>query len=272
MSKSLSYGDLVRKCKSLESRMGGALEEYARAKFERGCLLHSTVLGEKQYGAGLVESLAEELGCSDATLYKEHALAQFYGYDDARFESDITELKKKGRTVSYTYLLKQVKPEENPEAVGGEENHKDIVCKDIEELADKVTRATVLYPKDEQVQGAVQLGIETLVDMQDHADFLLGDILHPKPIKGLKIDLPHYLAWIRTLPCAVSGAIENVEAHHVVLRARGQNSLDLFCIPLAKKIHDEFHKLSLEAFEGKYGVSCRVLVLGYVQQYIKERE
>lgn len=272
MSNKLSYGDLVRRCKSLEARMSNSLEEYACAKFERGCLLHEMVFGEKQYGAGLVESLAEELGCSDATLYKEHALAEFYGYDKSRFDTDIADLKKKGRQISYTYLLKQVNPEKNPDAVGGIENHKDILCKDIEQLSERVIQATEAYKDDEEVQGAASLGLETLVDVQEHADFIVGDILHPKPAKGLKIDLPHYLAWIRSLPCAVTGALDTIEAHHVILRARGQSGLDLFAIPLAKKIHDEFHKLGLEGFEGKYGVSCRTLILGYIQLYVKEHQ
>lgn len=270
MTKKLTYGDLVRRCKALESEMSKSLESYARAKFERGCLLHETVLGEKQYGAGLVESLAEELGCSDATLYKEHALAEFYGYDKDKFECDVADLKKKGRQVSYSYLLKQVGPEKNPDAVGGVENHKDILCKDIEQLSERVTQATEVYKDDEEVQGAVQLGIETLVDIQQHAEFLVGNTLHPKPAKGLKVDLPHYTKWIMSHPCCICGSIENVDPHHIILQSRGQNGLDIFALPFCRKDHDHFHNVSQEAFERETRIDLRVLILGYIQLYVKE--
>jgi hypothetical protein len=58
---------------------------------------------------------------------------------------------------------------------------------------------------------------------------------------------PRYLAFIRTLPCAVCGTRRNIEAAHTGPRGLGQKAPDTSAIPLCVKHHrtgsDSYHKL-----------------------------
>jgi hypothetical protein len=267
--KELSTGDLVRELKKLERRMQTIGEQFVLAKFDRGALLKDIMQSEERYGAGLVQSVAEEVGLSDKTLYEEHAFAKRYNYNRAQLEDEIVKLNSAGRKINYAHFRKQLNPAKNPDVVGGIENHKDMTCRNIESLADQLDQAKEIYAGDAEVEGAIQVGMESLVDMQEHAEFLVGDMQHPKPVKGLSKELPHYKAWIKTLPCAISGATRDVDPHHVVFQSKGENGMDIFCIPLCREMHDELHDLGTLKFEKKYGKNLRVLVLGYVQHYVE---
>ncbi len=48
---------------------------------------------------------------------------------------------------------------------------------------------------------------------------------------------PHYLAWIRTLPCVVCGSTGWIEASHTGPHGLGQKSSDYSAIPLCAKHH-----------------------------------
>lgn len=270
-SKELSHGDLVRSCLEIETKMAHRLEEFALLKFDRGCLLHNTVMTEKQHGAGLMESLAAELEYSPKTLYEEHSFARRFNFDRKAIEVEIERNKKLGKRITYQLFRKQLDPAD-PEVVGGVENHKDLTARKVEDLAKEVVNATNLYPDDEQVQGAVQVGVETLREASEQGEFLVGNVLHPTIEQGLKVDLPHYRAWIRLQPCILSGRKFGVQAHHLVLRARGENSLDIFCLPLIEEYHEEYHKIGHTAFEAKYQLDLRTLCLGFIQQYILEHK
>jgi len=68
-----------------------------------------------------------------------------------------------------------------------------------------------------------------------------------KPVRN-----PRYLAWIRTLPCAVCGASRGIEASHTGHHGLGQKSPDTSAIPLCARHHrtgkDSYHKLGPRNF------------------------
>lgn len=69
-----------------------------------------------------------------------------------------------------------------------------------------------------------------------------------------------YLAFVATLPCAVTGA-QGVVVHHLVghgLKGAGEKASDLLTFPLAPELHDAqspvgLHRLGHKEWERRYG-------------------
>jgi len=74
-----------------------------------------------------------------------------------------------------------------------------------------------------------------------------------------------YRGWVRSLPCAVCGATDRVEAAHTGsdggMRLKAS---DYSCIPLCTCCHtfgaDSYHVLGRERFEGRHGLAIGELV------------
>ncbi|MFM4933384.1 DUF968 domain-containing protein [Aeromonas veronii] len=65
-----------------------------------------------------------------------------------------------------------------------------------------------------------------------------------------------YLAFVRQLPCVLTGSREGVEAHHVVghgMSVMGSKAHDIFTFPLAHQPHMELHQMGWKAWEAKNG-------------------
>jgi hypothetical protein len=80
--------------------------------------------------------------------------------------------------------------------------------------------------------------------------------------------MPAKLAWLHTLPCAITGTWP-VEVHHE--RLRGERADDLRTIPLAPLLHrdgpEARHTLGREGFERRHGVSLDGLWMEYQQRW-----
>ena len=80
-----------------------------------------------------------------------------------------------------------------------------------------------------------------------------------KPTRDLR-----YLAWIRTFPCLVCGAIRGIEASHAGPRGLGQKSPDSSAIPLCIKHHrtgkDSYHKLGARRFAEVHNLDIPAVV------------
>ena len=80
-----------------------------------------------------------------------------------------------------------------------------------------------------------------------------------KPVRD-----PRYLAWIRTLPCAVCGSRRGIEASHTGPHGLGQKSSDLTAIPLCRKHHrggnSSYHKLGPRRFAEIHNLNLVELV------------
>lgn len=61
-----------------------------------------------------------------------------------------------------------------------------------------------------------------------------------------------HLAFIRSLPCCVSGRTWGVEAAHVGIRGMAQKSSDFDTIPLNRTFHQEQHRIGLKTFCRSY--------------------
>lgn len=80
-----------------------------------------------------------------------------------------------------------------------------------------------------------------------------------KPIRN-----PQYLRWVRSLPCAVCGAMRHVEAAHTGPRGLSQKSSDTSAIPLCARHHrtgdDSYHKLGPRRFSEAHRLDIPALV------------
>ncbi|WP_378081981.1 DUF968 domain-containing protein [Aeromonas bestiarum] len=65
-----------------------------------------------------------------------------------------------------------------------------------------------------------------------------------------------YLAFVRQLPCVVTGQRKGIEAHHVVghgMSVMGSKAHDLMVFPLAHQPHMELHRIGWKAWEVQHG-------------------
>lgn len=74
-----------------------------------------------------------------------------------------------------------------------------------------------------------------------------------------------YLAWIRSLPCAVCDTDRNVEAAHTGTDGgMATKASDYSCVPLCHEHHrggpDSYHQLGRDEFEKRHGLNCHDLV------------
>jgi hypothetical protein len=69
-----------------------------------------------------------------------------------------------------------------------------------------------------------------------------------------------HLAFIRSLPCCVSGRTDRVEPADVGRRGMGQKCSDLETIPLNALYHAEQHRIGLRAFCRTYDLNLAELV------------
>ena len=94
--------------------------------------------------------------------------------------------------------------------------------------------------------------------------------LKAKPEKA-----PDYLAWIRTLPCVVTGRFP-VEAAHLSAsnlayghtgRGKGQRASDRWALPLAPSIHAEQHSRNETEFWSAIGINPHAVALALFGAY-----
>ncbi|MGE6139859.1 DUF968 domain-containing protein [Aeromonas rivipollensis] len=81
-------------------------------------------------------------------------------------------------------------------------------------------------------------------------------MLHiPRP-KMKRWESANYLAFVRQLPCVVTGQTEGIEAHHVVghgLSVMGSKTHDLMTFPLCHQAHIELHNKGWQRWEQSHG-------------------
>ncbi|MFZ3402398.1 DUF968 domain-containing protein [Aeromonas salmonicida] len=81
-------------------------------------------------------------------------------------------------------------------------------------------------------------------------------MLHiPRP-KMRRWESANYLAFVRQLPCVVTGETEGIEAHHVVghgLSVMGSKTHDLMTFPLCHQAHMELHNKGWQQWEQTHG-------------------
>lgn len=80
----------------------------------------------------------------------------------------------------------------------------------------------------------------------------------------------NYLEFIRSLPCAVSGARSGVQAAHLSFhstrhghygRGKGTKAPDRWALPLSAAEHDRQHRMNEEAYWGATGLNPHVIAL-----------
>lgn len=87
--------------------------------------------------------------------------------------------------------------------------------------------------------------------------------------KGITAKRPDYLAWLHSLPCAVTGMV-GVEAAHLSYaspwhghygRGKGHKVPDRWALPLASEIHRRQHSMNEREFWQKAGINPHELAL-----------
>lgn len=89
-------------------------------------------------------------------------------------------------------------------------------------------------------------------------------MLHiPRP-KMKRWESANYLAFVRQLPCVVTGQTEGIEAHHVVghgLSVMGSKTHDLMVFPLSHQAHMELHNKGWQQWEQTHGSQLEHVVM-----------
>lgn len=78
--------------------------------------------------------------------------------------------------------------------------------------------------------------------------------------------MPKYMAWVKTLPCCISG-MPSDDAHHIQghgFSGSGKPS-DIFVFPMTRVEHTNFHNIGYTEWEMRYGLQST-----YVMKTIKE--
>jgi hypothetical protein len=94
----------------------------------------------------------------------------------------------------------------------------------------------------------------------------------PKP---QRFESEEYKAWIRTQRCIVLRCKQETEPHHIRYAwnsGAGTKPSDTFCLPCCRAHHDEFHALTREPFEAKYGLDLLRLIVEHLTLFMAERE
>jgi hypothetical protein len=93
--------------------------------------------------------------------------------------------------------------------------------------------------------------------------------VRPRPAyaRDLPVRDPKYLAFLRTLPCAICGANWGIEAAHTGPHGLSQKASDLDAIPLCREHHrtgkDALDKLGPVEFARAHHVDVRALIAAY---------
>lgn len=75
-----------------------------------------------------------------------------------------------------------------------------------------------------------------------------------RPVKD-----PKYLAWIRSLPCAICG--RKSEAAHTGCRGLSQKASDRRAVPFCSLHHAEYHRIGRRRFERTYRLDIEALIV-----------
>ena len=72
-----------------------------------------------------------------------------------------------------------------------------------------------------------------------------------------------HLAWLRTLPCLITGQRKDVDAAHIRyaepvygkrITGIGEKPSDRFAVPLSRRLHEEQHKGNEREFWARHGI------------------
>lgn len=94
--------------------------------------------------------------------------------------------------------------------------------------------------------------------------FIGVDMLKVQPFRSKK-----YREYVSSLPCCVTGERGGVnDPHHIKGRGYGSSTKcsDLFCIPMAHALHNEFHQIGWKSFEQKHNICQITVVLKTIDQ------
>jgi len=95
------------------------------------------------------------------------------------------------------------------------------------------------------------------------------------PVRGSrfpKLRDDDYRAWIRSLPCAVSGCLwrwQRVECAHVKSRGAGGDDV-ANCVPLCMSHHRYQHQIGIRSFEREYGLDLSAAAAALAAQHQEE--
>ena len=87
-------------------------------------------------------------------------------------------------------------------------------------------------------------------------------VMFPKPEKPARA--PHYLVFVRQLPC-VSCGLQPSEAHHFGPRGMGQKTDDYRAVPLCRTCHQKFH-------DGKLSRDLEAKMIDVLVRYLRSVE
>jgi len=107
-------------------------------------------------------------------------------------------------------------------------------------------------------------------ELKEFNSRIRGGVAAPKPI--LDRD-PQYLEFVRSFPCIVCRAKNDIHAHHTETGGMGVKGSDLSSVPLCHEHHTggdvSIHKLGVEEFEKLHGISLKLVQVELLRAYVR---
>lgn len=265
--------NVIAQLKPLQKRCEQNAEQLVRDRFAQGVILQNVINTPARYGKGAVLDIARQVGCSDKLLYEAHTFARLLNYNTFELDAWINKQKELDRKPTM-FLAREnlIRPLKNPDAVGGKENHREMLLAEAEKAAANLAAAIAQDPDDPEVRGASEGIAEAIGDFLEWDDNSVS-----KEIE--RVELPSYKAWLHLTPdegggeiCAITGEVgkRKIESNHLLIgdKSQSQKPSDFLMLPMTKRLHDEYHKIGHAEFEAKYHVNLLAKLMGVHLRYM----
>jgi len=96
----------------------------------------------------------------------------------------------------------------------------------------------------------------------------LSALAFPKPFR---LELPHYLAFVRGHPCVVKKCWKKAQASHVVFDGQGKAASkvsDTQTVPKCDGHHKEYGRIGRDPFAEKYGLDFAQIIISLLTEYV----
>lgn len=220
---------------------------------------------DRNYGASVITSIAEERGIHENTLREARRVAEFFGLDLVLYYDWVTEGEEPKH---WGKAQKIIRAHDDPD-VHGPEKLANIIAGKIERAGENLSRLREMAYKGEMdpevVEGIEQSFLDDLRAFEEERD----RIFEP-PTEDKKRRTPRsekYLDFVRRQKCAATGEDPPNEPHHVEQLGTGTKGSDFTAIPLCYKVHSFLEDHGHRAAERRFQFSIIQAMIDCLHQY-----
>lgn len=222
-------------------------------RWEQGKIISEAASGNDGYGSHFFERLEQGTGISERLLRQ---IKSFYESDEWQRSKVVLDAwiehqeLEQGKSPNWTHIRNLVAKRQDL----ADPNKREVERTNLERRAERLEKDAEIIQQthvDLESTGVASKAFEVAQDTMRIVEFDREEA----PIKPMTPRSEKYLAFIRTLPCCVTGTIQGIEAHHVFSGAMGMKETDFCAIPLSREMHAEFHRVGRLTFQKEHQIS-----------------